>query len=247
MFIAISDDGTVTIVCHRSEMGQGVRTSLAMVIADELEADWSRVKVVQAPGDEVRFGSQNTIASRSLRHAFAPLRRAGAAARTMLEAAAAASWGVPLSEVTAQNHEVVHTASARRLGYGALAKDAAEQPVPSAPALKLKQPAQFRYIGQTHTKPVDDADIISGRAHYGIDTRLEEMLYAVIARPPVYGGKLAWFDASEARKVPGVLEVVALYSPPGPGGHPAVRWSGRRGHQHLGGDQGSRATQNPVE
>ena len=132
VFVAIAEDGTVTIVCHRSEMGQGVRTSVAMVVADELEADWSRVKVVQAPGDEARFGSQNTIASRSLRHGFAPLRRAGAAARMMLEAAAAASWGVPLSEVKAQNHQVVHAATARRLDYGALAKKAAEQSVPPA-------------------------------------------------------------------------------------------------------------------
>ncbi|MBV8805687.1 MAG: xanthine dehydrogenase family protein molybdopterin-binding subunit, partial [Sinobacteraceae bacterium] len=218
VFIAIAEDGTVTIVCHRSEMGQGVRTSVAMVIADELEADWSRVKVVQAPGDEARFGSQNTIASRSLRHGFAPLRRAGAAARTMLEAAAAASWGVPLSEVKAQNHEVVHASTARRLGYGALAKGASEQPVPPAAQLKLKQPTEFRYIGKTQTKPIDDADIVGGRAHYGIDTRLDEMLYAVVARPPVYGGKVAWFDASETRKVPGVLEVLPLYSPPVPVG-----------------------------
>jgi isoquinoline 1-oxidoreductase beta subunit len=218
VFVAIAEDGTVTIVCHRSEMGQGVRTSVAMVIADELEADWSRVKVVQAPGDEARFGSQNTIASRSLRHGFAPLRRAGAAARTMLEAAAAASWGVPLSEVKAQNHEVVHASTARRLGYGTLAKRASEQPVPPAAQLKLKPPTEFRYIGQAQTKPIDDADIVGGRAHYGIDTRLDEMLYAVIARPPVYGGKVAWFDASETRKVPGVLEVLALYSPAVPVG-----------------------------
>lgn len=242
VFIAIAEDGTVTIVCNRSEMGQGVRTSVAMVIADELEAAWSRVKVVQAPGDEARFGSQNTIASRSLRHGFAPLRRAGAAARAMLEAAAAATWGVPLNEVTAQNHEVLHAGSARRLGYGALAKRAAEQPVPSAAGLKLKHPAQFRYIGQAHTKPIDDADIVCGRAHYGIDTRLDEMLYAVIARPPVYGGKLAWFDASEARKVPGVLEVIALYSPPVPlGNQPlggvavvaANTWAALKGREKL--------------
>jgi len=218
VFVAIAQDGAVTIVCHRSEMGQGVRTSIAMVIADELEADWGRVQVMQAPGDEARYGSQNTIASRSLRHGFAPLRRAGAAARTMLEAAAAASWDVPVSEVKAQNHGVVHVPTARRLDYGALAKKASEQRVPPAAELKLKQPAEFRYIGQGQTKPIDDVDIVGGRAHYGIDTRLEEMLYAVIARPPVYGGKVAWFDASETRKVPGVLEVFALYCPAVPVG-----------------------------
>jgi isoquinoline 1-oxidoreductase subunit beta len=242
IFVAIAEDGTVTIVCHRSEMGQGVRTSVAMVIADELEADWPRVKVVQAPGDEARFGSQNTIASRSLRHGFAPLRRAGAAARAMLEAAAAASWAVSLGEVKAQNHEVVHVGTGRRLGYGALAKVAAGQPVPPAGELKLKQPAQFRYIGQGQTKPIDDADIVAGRAHYGIDTRLDEMVYAVIARPPVYGGKVAWFDASQTRKVPGVLEVLALYSPSAPvgtqplGGVAVVAtntWSAIKGREQL--------------
>ncbi len=242
VFITIAEDGTITIVCHRSEMGQGVRTSIAMVIADELEADWSRVKVVQAPGDEARFGSQNTIASRSLRHGFAPLRRAGAAARMMLEAAAAASWGVPASEAKAQNHEVVHAGTARRLAYGALAKSAAEQPVPRPIELKLKQPAQFRYIGQGKTKPIDDADIVSGRAHYGIDTRLDEMVYAVIARPPVYGGKVVSFDASKTRKVPGVLAVLALYSPPIPVGNQPLggvavvatnTWAAIKGREQL--------------
>ena len=161
VFVAIAQDGAVTIVCHRSEMGQGVRTSIAMVIADELEADWGRVQVVQAPGDEARYGSQNTIASRSLRHGFAPLRRAGAAARTMLEAAAAASWDVPMSEVKAQNHGVVHVPTARRLDYGALAQKASEQRVPPVAELKLKQPAEFRYIGQGQTKPIDDVDIVT--------------------------------------------------------------------------------------
>jgi isoquinoline 1-oxidoreductase subunit beta len=216
LFIAIAADGTVTIMCHRSEMGQGVRTSVALVIAEELEADWSRVKVAQAPGDEARYGNQNTIASRSLRHGFEPLRRAGAAARSMLEAAAAATWNVPVSEVRAQNHEVVHAKSGRALGYGALATKASEQPVPASAALRLKQPREFRYIGKGIIGLVDGADIVTGRAQYGIDKTLDKTLYAVIARPPVYGGKVIAFDAGAAEKIPGVVKVIALDTPPLP-------------------------------
>ena len=130
-FVSIAENGTVTIVCHRSEMGQGVRTGMPMIVADELEADWKRVRVAQAPGDEKKFGNQDTDGSRSTRHFFEPMRRCGAAARTMLEAAAAERWKVPVSEVQARNHEVVHRPTGRRLGYGALAKAAASQPVPA--------------------------------------------------------------------------------------------------------------------
>ncbi len=107
-FVSIAEDGTVTILCHRSEMGQGVRTGMPMIVADELEADWKRVRVAQAPGDEKRFGNQDTDGSRSTRHFFEPMRRCGAAARAMLEAAAAERWKVPVTEVEARNHEVVH-------------------------------------------------------------------------------------------------------------------------------------------
>jgi isoquinoline 1-oxidoreductase beta subunit len=131
VFVAIGADGLVRIVCHRAEMGQVVRTGMPMIVADELEADWSRVRVVQAPGDEKRYGNQDTDGSRSTRHFFMPMRRCGAAARQMLETAAAARWKVPVSEVQAKNHEVVHAATGRRLGYGALAKAAAGVPVPA--------------------------------------------------------------------------------------------------------------------
>src|SRR5437899_3271017 len=142
---SIAEDGTVTIVCHRAEMGQGVRTGMPMIVADELEADWKRVRVVQATGDERRFGNQDTDGSRSTRHFFDPMRRCGAAARTMLEAAAAARWKVPVDQVEAKNHEVVHRATGKRLGYGALAKAAASQPVPARETLRLKDPKQVRY------------------------------------------------------------------------------------------------------
>ena len=167
-FVSIAEDGTVTIVCHRSEMGQGVRTGMPMIVADELEADWKRVRVAQAPGDEKRFGNQDTDGSRSTRHFFEPMRRCGAAARAMLEAAAADRWKVPVSEVAAKNHEVVHRPTGRRLGYGVLAKAAASQPVPARAALRLKDPKDFRYIGKGQLKLVDALDIANGKAQYKI-------------------------------------------------------------------------------
>jgi isoquinoline 1-oxidoreductase subunit beta len=216
VFVSIAEDGTVTIVCHRAEMGQGVRTGMPMIVADELEADWKRVRVAQAPGDEKKFGNQDTDGSRSTRHFFEPMRRCGAAARTMLEAAAAERWKVPVSEVEAQNHEVVHRPTGRRLGYGALAKAAAGRPVPARETLRLKDPKKFRYIGKGQLKLVDGRDIVTGKAQYGIDTRLPGMLYAVVARPPVYRGKVASFDAAEALKVPGVQKVVQIEDSPPP-------------------------------
>src|SRR5436853_629606 len=215
-FVSIAEDGTVTIVCHRSEMGQGVRTGMPMIVADELEADWKRVRVAQAPGDEKKFGNQDTDGSRSTRHFFEPMRRCGAAARTMLEAAAAERWKVAVSEVEAKNHEVVHRPTGRRLGYGALARAAASQPVPARETLRLKDPSKFRYIGKGQLKLVDGRDIATGKAQYGIDTRLPGMLYAVVARPPVYGGKVASFDPAEALKVPGVERVVQIEASPPP-------------------------------
>jgi isoquinoline 1-oxidoreductase beta subunit len=216
VFVAIGTDGIVSIVCHRSEMGQGVRTGMPMIVADELEADWKRVRVVQATGDEKRYGNQDTDGSRSTRHFFEPMRRCGAAARSMLEAAAAAQWGVPVSEVEAKNHEVVHKKSGRRAGYGSLAKAAASQPVPSRDQVRLKDPSQFRYIGKGQLKLVDGRDIVTGKAQYGMDTRLPGQLYAVVAHPPVYGGKLKSVDSADTLKVPGVIKVVEIEPTAGP-------------------------------
>jgi isoquinoline 1-oxidoreductase beta subunit len=216
VFVAIAVDGAVTIFCHRSEMGQGVRTSLPMVVADELEADWSRVCVVQAPGDEKRFGNQDTDGSRSMRHFFMPMRRVGAAARQMLEAAAAERWRVPAAEVRAEQHEVRHIPSGKTLSYGELANAAAKLQVPTSDILRLKNPTEFRYIGKGRQGVYDGLDIVTGRALYGIDTRLKGLLYAVVARPPVLGGKLLKYDASLSLKVPGVLKIVELPSSPLP-------------------------------
>src|SRR6201996_924362 len=201
VFVSIAPDGIVTIIAHRSEMGTGVRTSLPLIVAEEMEADWSRVKVQQAHGDEVKYGNQDTDGSRSTRHYLIPMREIGASARVMLEAAAAKRWNVPVTEVKAVNHEVVHSASGKKLGFGDLAADAAKQTVPKVDGLKLKDPKDFRYLGKGDVSIVDLRDITVGTAHYGSDTRLPGMKYAVIARPPVTGGKLVSFDSTAAMKV----------------------------------------------
>lgn len=216
LFIAIDTNGAVTIINIRAEMGQGVRTSIPMIIADELEADWSMVSVQQALGDEARYGNQNTDGSRSVRQTFMASRRAGAAARQMLETAAAVAWGVPPEQVTAELNEIVDVKSGRRAGFGEFAEAAARLPVPAMDEIRLKQPADFRYIGKNEIALIDNEAIVTGKAQYGIDTRLDGMLYAVVARPPVWGGALKSHDATETLKVPGVLKVLTLDSPKPP-------------------------------
>jgi isoquinoline 1-oxidoreductase subunit beta len=216
VFVAIAPDGAVTIVAHRSEMGTGIRTSLPLVVAEEMEADWTRVKVQQADGNEVKYGNQDTDGSRSTRHYLMPMRQIGAAARTMLENAAAKRWGVPVTEVRATNHEVVHGASGRRIGFGELAADAAKEQVPAIASLKLKDPKDFRYLGKGEVSIVDLRDITVGTARYGGDIRLPSMKYAVIARPPVTGGKLVSFDGADAMKVSGVEKVMEVKGWPWP-------------------------------
>ncbi|EEF81312.1 xanthine dehydrogenase family protein molybdopterin-binding subunit [Methylophaga thiooxydans] len=212
VFVSIAEDGTVTIVAHRSEMGQGVRTSLPMVVADEMEADWAQVKVVQAYGDEEKFGNQDTDGSRSVRHFFMPMRNVGAAARMMLETAAAALWSVPVSEVKAMNHKVVHEASGRSVGFGELAQSASKLPVPERESLIYKDASDFRYIGKSDMKLADGEVIATGQTEYGMDIRLENMVYAVVAHPPAYGDTLASYDDKETLNVPGVIKTLTLPS-----------------------------------
>ncbi|MFN5571382.1 MAG: molybdopterin cofactor-binding domain-containing protein [Bradyrhizobium sp.] len=216
IFVSIAPDGIVSILAHRSEMGTGVRTSLPLIVAEEMEADWTKVRVVQAPGDEMKFGNQDTDGSRSTRHYLLPMRQIGAMARAMLEAAAAKRLGVPASEVKAVNHEVVHSASGKRLGFGELAADAANQPVPAVDSVQLKSPKDFRYLGKGQVSIVDLHHITVGKARYGADVRLPGMKYAVIARPPVTGGKVKSFDSAEALKVPGVEQVLEVKGWPWP-------------------------------
>ena len=218
VFVSIAPNGTVTIVATRAEMGTGAaRTIVADDVADELDADWSRVKVVQSPGNEEKYGNQDTDGSRSTRHFIQPMRQIGASVRHMLEAAAAKRWGVAVAEVEAQNHEVVHKrlrAQARlwragRRGHGnadaaGRSRSSSRIPAPSATSARARSPI------------VDQLDITTGRAHYGIDAKLPGMKYAVIARPPVIGGKLVSFDDNAAMKVPGVEKVVTIDGTPAP-------------------------------
>lgn len=207
VFVSIAADGIVSIIAHRAEMGTGVRTSLPMVVADEMQADWARVKVIQAEANEARYGNQNVDGSRSIRHFLMPMRRVGAAARHMLEAAAAEHWGVDIAEVRAIQHKVVHEASNRRLGFGELAESAAKQHVPAADQLKLKTVDEFQYIGKDVVRLVDLENIGKGTATYGMDVHLPGMVYAVVARPPVVGGKVKSVNSDKALQVPGVLHV----------------------------------------
>ena len=216
-FVSIAPDGEVTIVAHRSEMGTGIRTTLPMALADELDADWSRVKVVQAPGDEDTYGGQNTDGSHSLRDFLQPMRTAGASMRYLLVSAAATAWRVPRAEVSAENHEILHHASGRRAGYGEFAAAAARLPLPEVSELTLKTESQFRYIGK-RVHSVDLNDIVRGSARYGIDGSVPGMRHAVIARPPVYGGRVLKFSATKALAVKGVERVVPIPAPKLPSG-----------------------------
>jgi isoquinoline 1-oxidoreductase subunit beta len=239
VYLGIEPDGTVIIIAHRSEMGTGIRTALPMVAADELDADWQRVRVEQAIGDP-RYGDQNTDGSKSIRDFYDALREAGATARLMLERAAAAKWGVPVAECRAQNHQVVHKGG-RALGFGELATLATKQKVPGKEELRLKTPAEFRYIG--HGVPIVDlADICTGRAIYGIDARLPGMVYASIERSPVLGGRLKSCDDREALKVKGVRRTVVIEAAQPPYGFQALggvaviadsSWAALQGRQKL--------------
>ena len=210
LFIAIDASGIVTIVANRVEMGTGIKTSLPMVVADEMEADWPQVRIQQASGDNDKWGNEDTDGSRSIRHWVQPMRQCGAAMRMMLEQAAAKRWGVDASAVRAENHKVVNLLTSEIAGYGELAKAAMALPTPPVEAIRLKDPRDFRYIGTGSVQIYDLDDITVGKAIYGIDARLPGMKYAVIARPPVVGGKVVSFDASEALKVPGVEKVLEV-------------------------------------
>ncbi len=215
VFVAIDPDGTVTLVAHRSEMGTGSRTSLPMVLADEMGADWERVTIVQAPGDEPRYGNQDTDGSRSMRHHLQAMRQMGAAARTMLARAAAEQWGVDPTAVTVEVHEVV-SPSGDRLGFGDVAEAAMALPVPAFEELVFRDEADFRYIGKGNVPITDLHDITTGKAVYGADVSRPGMRYAAVARPPVVGGKVKSYDATATLKVPGVEKVVELQGTPAP-------------------------------
>src|SRR3989475_6140663 len=207
-WIEIRPDSWVIIWTGRSEMGQGVRTAMPMIVAEELEADWTRVRVAQADADPA-YGDQFTVGSRSVRSGFEPLRKAGAAAREMLIGAAALTWNVPREACRARNGIVEHAPTGRRLGYGDLAARAATFPVPADPP--LKRPSEFRILG-TRVPRVDTPDKVSGAAIFGLDVRVPGMVYAAVARCPVFGGRVRTFDPAPALAVPGVQHVVQISS-----------------------------------
>ncbi len=240
VYLGIEPTGTVIIVAHRSEMGTGIRTGLPMVAADELDADWKRVKIEQAIGDP-KYGDQDTDGSSSIRDFYHALREAGASARLMLERAAASKWSVPASECRARDHQVVHTPSGRSLGYGELAALAAQQPVPRKEELRFKSAAEFRYIGKD-LPIVDLDDMCTGRATYGIDAQMPGMVHASIERSPVLGGRLKSYDDKEARKVKGVQQIVVIEAARPPYGFQALggvaviadsTWAAIQGRQKL--------------
>src|SRR2546428_10891557 len=212
-WLRIGADESVLVVVDRSEMGQGVTTSLPMLLAEELEADWSKVRIESAPADKAytnpRFGMQGTGGSTSVRAAYPPLRKAGAAARELLVAAAAQTWGVEQAECRAERGAVVHAPTKRRLTYGKLVAKAATLAAP--PAVPLKDPKDWKILG-TRVRRLDTPPKVDGSAQFGIDVKVPGMLVAVIARSPVFGGKVASFDAAKAKAVPGVRHVVQVSS-----------------------------------
>jgi isoquinoline 1-oxidoreductase beta subunit len=214
VYLGIDPDGTVWIVAGRSEMGTTSRTTLPLIVADELDADWNRVKIEQAIGDE-RYGDQNTDGSHSIRSFYDAMREAGATARFMLIQAAAKQWGVPPAECETELHVVVHRSTNRRAGYGDLTRAAAKFPVPTREELKLKPKSAWRYVGKGHVS-YDLEALVTGKAIYGMDARADGMVYASVEHPPVIGGKVKSFDDKEALKVAGVHQTVAIdpFQPP---------------------------------
>jgi isoquinoline 1-oxidoreductase beta subunit len=209
-YLRVGADNRVTVIVGLSEMGQGVHTAIPMLVAEELDADWSRVRVEQAPVDEAFtnpiFHTQATGGSTSVNGHWEPMRKAGAAAREMLVAAAAAGWKVDPSECRTERSTVIHK-SGKKLTYGQLAARAAKQPVPKEP--KLKNAADFKILGQP-LKRLDTPYKVNGSGKYGMDVRLPGMLTAVMARPPVPGGKAVSVDDSKAKKVKGVRQVIQI-------------------------------------
>lgn len=217
VYITLESSGALNITVPLAEMGQAVRTTLPMIVADEMAASWQKVVVKQAEGDP-KYGDQSTDGSHSIRTFYTPLRQAGAAARDMLEAAAALTWKAAIRDCRAVDHVVIHLPTGRTLPFGALAKAAASLPVPPPSRLRLKDASSRRYVG--HPVPsVDLVAMLKGRAIYGIDVAFPGLKHASIERPPVYGGKVKSFDAAAAMTVKGVEKIIEIPASPVPTGH----------------------------
>src|SRR5579863_3328196 len=205
-WIHIAPDDTTTFMIHKVEMGQGTLTSISQLIADELDVDWGKFRT-EFPGIDPAFGFQGVVGSMSIRTGWDPVRRAAASARAMLIDAAAQQWGIDQSKIRTENGSVINTSTNARLTYGKLATAASKLPAPkNAP---MKDPKDFRYIGKS-MKRLDSLAKSTGRSQFGIDMRRPGMMYAAMARCPVFGGKVASFDATKAKAVPGVKQVVTI-------------------------------------
>ena len=206
-YLSISPDNIITILSPNPELGQNIKTSFPMIVAEELDADWTKVKVVQAPLDTNKFERQVTGGSGAVPHSWERLRKAGATARHMLMEAAAKRWNVAASSLTTENGMVVHAASGRKLSYGELATEASKVPVPTD--VKLKNNKDFKLIG-TAVRNVDNHEMITGKPLYGLDVYKEGMLFAMIQRPEAFGMKLKSVDAAKAKAMPGIVDVVTF-------------------------------------
>ena len=208
LFVQIKKDGNIILMASRSEMGQGIKTSLASAIADELEADWKYITVKQATGD-AKYGNQNTDGSRSVRTLLEPMRKMGATAKAMLITAAAKKWNVAETDCKAENHFIINRKTNDKIFFGDLVEEAAKVIVPSEESIQLKKVEDFKFIGKT-LKSVDLNDFTHGTATYGIDVRIPNMKFAAIARCPVTFGTVKSFDASDAEKTNGVETIFEL-------------------------------------
>lgn len=217
VYLSINSKNEVTLIAHRSEMGTGIRTSLPMIVADELGADWSKVKIIQAEGDDQKYGDQNTDGSYSVRMFYEPMRKAGATARTMLISAAAQKWGIAAEDCDTENGQVIQRGGSKKISFGELVDAVKDMPVPAAEEVVLKPFSNYKLIGKP--VPIYDAkDIATGHAVFGADVDLPGMKIAVIQRSPVVGATIKSYDDANTRAVPGVHEVVKITGagiPPG--------------------------------